>query len=238
MSAFLISIGLVVVFVVSVCVKLVFFFSSSQVTIDELVETPVAGHKESPSAAQKESASATLAKARADLIAMLLDDMAASEEETLLAGWTTPLGGRVEHNANLLSVIARTDANLPGLSVRDGEVTSYADVAQELIDNDNATTALRHELDRRSARRVPSSLVPVGCTNVRAEKTNWLQVGHNLPSKALNTVIIYGKDEEDVEEQEEELAVVAKEIEERKVEIAVVAGEGLVGRMVNLWSQA
>ncbi|KAJ3006975.1 hypothetical protein HKX48_009376, partial [Thoreauomyces humboldtii] len=229
------------------------------VTIDELVELPVAGHKESPSAAQKESASATLANARADLIAMLLDNMAASEEETLLAGWTTPLGGSVEDNAKLLSVIALTDANVPGLSVRDGEVTSFADVAQELIDNDNVTTALEKELGQRSARRVPSPLVPKGCTNVRAEKTNWLNVGHNLPSKALNNVIIYGKDEDNVDKVEEDVeeeiqvdvAVRAKvEIEEDEkdekvqVDVAVVAKvkveveEGHVGRMVKMWSQA
>ncbi|KAJ3011717.1 hypothetical protein HKX48_006697 [Thoreauomyces humboldtii] len=207
MSAFLISIGLVAVFVVSVCVKLV-FFPSSQVT-NELVEDMQL---------KKESPSTTLANARADLIAMLLGDIAASDEETLLDGWTTPLGGNVEDNAKLLSVIAVTDANLPGLSVRDGEMTSYADVAQELIDSDNITTALKHELGLRSARRVPSSLVPKGCTNVRAGKTDWLN------------------DKEGEEEEEVELAVVAKEIEERKVEIAVVAGEGLVGRMVTMWS--
>ncbi|KAJ3004197.1 hypothetical protein HKX48_001365 [Thoreauomyces humboldtii] len=250
MSAFLISIGLVVVFVVSVCVKLV-FFPSSQVT-KELVESPAAARKESPSAT-------TLANARAALITLLLEDIAASDDETLLAGWTTPLGGNVEDNAKLLSVISLTDANLPGLSVRDRVMSSYADVAQELIDSGNVTTALEHELGLRSARRVPSSLVPKGCTNVRAEKTNWLNVGHNLPSKALNNVIIYGTGEEDVDEVEEDaeeeiqvdVAVRAKvEIEEDEkdekvqVDVAVVAKvkveveEGHVGRIVKMWSQA
>ncbi|KAJ3015801.1 hypothetical protein HKX48_004388 [Thoreauomyces humboldtii] len=116
---------------------------------------------------ERASAAAALAKARADLIAKLVQDCEASDDDTLLKGWTgLPLSGTLKQNARLTTVMAMSD-EWEGLEVRVGKVTPMVELAKELVDAYNAKKAKKSRRRMRSARRVPSSLIPEGCKRVR-----------------------------------------------------------------------
>ncbi|KAJ3011255.1 hypothetical protein HKX48_006932 [Thoreauomyces humboldtii] len=238
--AFLILVGFVLVLVVSVCVKML-KERPSKVTVQLLKEDDCITAKileEVRSA--KASAAAALAKARADLIVKLVQDCEASDGDTLLKGWTgLPLSGTLKQNARLTTLMAMSD-EWEGLEVRVGKVTPMVDLAKELVDAYNAKKAKKSRRRMRSARKVPSSLVPEGYK--RASRVP--RAGHHRESRALNTPLVK-KQVEQVEQVEEMVAVnvavvVSVRFEEeddvivRVVEVRLEKQEGTIAPFVEV----